>query len=95
MTKSDFMERGNVEMATHVPLIRKSHVLVLHGDQDETIPVADAFLMKENLARSTLHILKGATHFFLTPEEVKDVVKAVTEYLTESSLPTEMGAGGI
>lgn len=78
--KADYNERGNVDMSA-VSGIKRSHVLVLHGDQDETIPVEDAGALAAALPNSSVRILKGASHFFLMPEEVEAVVSAVAEYL--------------
>ncbi|CAN0556870.1 unnamed protein product, partial [Ectocarpus sp. 8 AP-2014] len=50
---------------------RRSKVLTIHGTEDETIPVADAYEFDKVLPNNELVVVEGATHRFATePEQV-------------------------
>jgi pimeloyl-ACP methyl ester carboxylesterase len=56
--------------------IKASQVHLIHGDSDETIPVADAHTFHEHLPDSTLDIIAGGTHSFRTVQEGQDLLIA-------------------
>jgi pimeloyl-ACP methyl ester carboxylesterase len=56
--------------------IKASKLHLIHGDSDETIPVADAHTFHEHLPTSTLDIIAGGTHSFRTIQEGQDLLIA-------------------
>ena len=56
-------------------------MLVVHGDQDEVIPVSEAYLAQEtNPKRVTLHIVDGGDHMFSKPAQQQQVSQTVTDW---------------
>ncbi|KAJ1419351.1 Alpha/Beta hydrolase protein [Ochromonadaceae sp. CCMP2298] len=56
-------------------------VLLLHGTEDELIPVADATLYGEQRASMQLCIVEGARHAFRGKKPLKQLLTTVTEFL--------------
>jgi pimeloyl-ACP methyl ester carboxylesterase len=57
--------------------------LVLHGDEDELNPTANAALLADRIPGARLHVIAGARHAYF--EEYRDVAgPAVREFLTET-----------
>jgi pimeloyl-ACP methyl ester carboxylesterase len=56
--------------------VKASKVHLIHGDADETIPVADAQIFHKHLPASTLDIIAGGTHSFRTVQEGQDLLIA-------------------
>lgn len=57
--------------------------LVIHGDRDAIVPVANARVLKERIPRAELYILRGAGHLF-TFEFPEASATAVVEFLTKA-----------
>ncbi|CAM9647621.1 unnamed protein product [Ectocarpus fasciculatus] len=68
--------------------ITRSKVLTIHGTEDETIPVADAYEFDKVLANNELVVVEGATHRFATEPEQLQVMKALNRYLEEAEEPS-------
>jgi 3-oxoadipate enol-lactonase len=60
----------------------KAPTLVLHGDQDVLVPVANARALKERIPGAELRIVRGAGHLF-TFEFPEESAAAVVEFLTK------------
>jgi putative redox protein len=59
-------------------------VLVLHGDQDEVVPVAEAYELHENLPESKrLEIFTATDHRFSDPATMQRAMTAALEWLTQ------------
>ena len=54
--------------------------LVLHGDDDPLVPVANARYMAKMIKRSRLHVVPGAGHLFLL-DQPDEAVEAVESFL--------------
>jgi len=80
VTREDVIERESTSMQ-RVAEIKNSHVLTIHGDHDETIPVADAYTFGQHIQGMKLVIVTGGSHFFLSDPEVQAVKTAVTAFL--------------
>lgn len=64
-------------------------MLTIHGKDDETIPVADAYEFDRVLPNNELVIVDGATHRFATaPEQIK-VIEALAPYVGVHPSTTE------
>ena len=61
----------------------KTPTLVIHGDRDVLVPVANANVLKERIPGAELHIVKGAAHLF-TFEFPEESAAAVVEFLTKA-----------
>lgn len=67
---------------------RRSKVLTIHGTEDETIPVADAYEFDKVLPNNELVVVEGATHRFATEPEQVEVMKALNRYLEKAEGPS-------
>ncbi len=71
--------KNNEERYNPLKRIRELNVpvLIVHGDSDETVPVEDAFRLKEANPSVELQIIKGGTHTFggKHPYEENDLVE--------------------
>ncbi|CAM9121322.1 unnamed protein product, partial [Ectocarpus fasciculatus] len=81
INKSDFEELAALDMKKTAAAITRSKVLTVHGTEDETIPVADAYEFDKVLLNNELVIVEGATHRFPTEPEQLEVMKALNRYL--------------
>lgn len=59
---------------------RRSKVLTIHGEEDETIPVEDAREFDRVLLNNDLVVIEGATHRFATEPEQRKVMEAIAPY---------------
>jgi pimeloyl-ACP methyl ester carboxylesterase len=57
--------------------------LVIHGDRDVLVPLANAKVLKDRIPAAELHIVKGAGHLF-TFEFPEESAAAVVEFLTKA-----------
>ena len=54
----------------------KGPVLILHGDEDDTVPLADSESMAVRYADCELAVMRGETHHFdRHPEEMQDLIR--------------------
>ena len=59
--------------------------LVIHGDRDALVPVANAYVLKDRIPGAELHILEGAGHLF-TFEFPEESAAAVVQFLTKAPI---------
>lgn len=64
-------------------VLRNAKVLTIHGEEDETIPVADAHEFDRHVAQHELVIVEGAGHSFLRDPERAAVIEALGRYLED------------
>jgi hypothetical protein len=58
--------------------------LIVHGDADEDVPVAQSMRLTQSLAgKSSLIILPGADHHFSHPEHFQEMTRRIAEWLAE------------
>ncbi|CAB1119634.1 unnamed protein product [Ectocarpus sp. CCAP 1310/34] len=88
INKSDFEERAALNMKKTAASITRSKVLTIHGTEDETIPVADAYEFDKVLPNNELVVVEGATHRFATEPEQVEVMKALNRYLEKAEGPS-------
>ncbi|CBJ26067.1 conserved unknown protein [Ectocarpus siliculosus] len=88
INKSDFEERAALNMKKTAASITRSKVLTIHGTEDETIPVADAYEFDKVLPNNELVVVEGATHRFATEPEQVEVMKALNRYLEKAEEPS-------
>ena len=54
----------------------KGPVLIIHGDQDDTVPPEDSRKAAEQYANAELAVMKGETHHFdMHPEEMQEIIR--------------------
>jgi alpha-beta hydrolase superfamily lysophospholipase len=58
-------------------------VLLLHGEDDEVIPVQDALALKAARESTTLKICPGARHAFSGKVATRFLIKTVTDWVAE------------
>jgi pimeloyl-ACP methyl ester carboxylesterase len=61
----------------------KAPTLVIHGDRDAIVPVANAYVLKERIPGAEIHIVPGAGHLF-TFEAPEEAAAAVVEFLSKA-----------
>jgi len=69
------------------PLLRnfKGKALIIHGDKDRSVPVAEAFVYKKVLGpRATSRILKGADHTYNRKDWEKIVLETTAKWLKKN-----------
>ena len=73
---------------TTLPFIRRirAKTLILMGDNDHIVPVANGHILKVMLKRSELKILKGAGHLFLLTRRDK-TIEHIREFFGEPEMP--------
>ena len=59
-----FANRHRLDIAHNVRRRLKQPLLIIHGDDDETVPVAAAHLLQKLRPDAVLHLVPGATHMF-------------------------------
>ena len=59
--------------------------LVIHGDRDVLVPVANAYVLKDRIPDAELHIVQGAGHLF-TFEFPEESAATVVEFLTKAPI---------
>ncbi len=59
-----FANRLRLDIAHNVRRRLKQPLLIIHGDDDETVPVAAAHLLQKLRPDAVLHLVPGATHMF-------------------------------
>ena len=60
--------------------------LVIHGDRDVLVPVANAYVLKNRILDAELHIVQGAGHLF-TFEFPEESAATVVQFLTKAPIP--------
>ncbi|MGZ8426894.1 MAG: alpha/beta hydrolase family protein, partial [Candidatus Binatia bacterium] len=66
--------------------VRRIHcpVLIIHGDADKVVPVAEAYELHESLiAQKRLSIFKDNDHRFWTPFAMRKAMTEALDWLTE------------
>ncbi len=54
----------------------KGPVLIIHGDQDDTVPPEDSCKAAEQYANAELAVMRGETHHFdMHPEEMQEIIR--------------------
>lgn len=81
--------KGQMEALKRINLEKKictisQKVLIIHGDQDNIVPLESGKLLSYKIQRSEMFILKGAGHFFWLTHQ-KDVVHKIESFLNEMS----------
>ncbi|MFH1400960.1 MAG: prolyl oligopeptidase family serine peptidase, partial [Nanoarchaeota archaeon] len=56
--------------------------LIIHGDKDEAVPIAQSQKTASLLAHGKLHIIAGADHHFRPKDHFDEVIKTTTTFLT-------------
>jgi len=71
-----------------IPFIRriKAKTLILMGEKDHIVPVANGSILKVLLKRSTLKILKGAGHLFLLTRRDR-TIELIRDFFEEPEVP--------
>lgn len=72
-----------ISMSLASGVLRNAKVLTIHGEEDETIPVADAQEFDRHVAQHELVIVEGAGHSFLRDPERAAVIEALGRYLED------------
>jgi pimeloyl-ACP methyl ester carboxylesterase len=62
----------------------KMPALVLAGDDDPSVPVANARLLAARLPNATLHVIRGGGHLFLL-DQPEDAVPVIERFLVSRS----------
>ena len=73
---------------TSLPFIRflKMPTLVMMGDRDRIVPIANGHILNKALPNSALHVVKGGGHLFLVTKG-KESVDVIIDFLDELDMP--------
>mmetsp|Transcript_15137 Transcript_15137/g.23858 ORF Transcript_15137/g.23858 Transcript_15137/m.23858 type:complete len:316 (+) Transcript_15137:2-949(+) len=82
VTQQDFEERRQIDVSL-VQNIKRAKVLTIHGSEDATIPVADAYEWGNLIENHSLEVIEGASHSFRPPGELDAVAEAVAAFLRD------------
>ena len=78
----DLQERVNTDMASACSEIgSRVKVLIVHGTDDDTVPVKNGELYAQHLPDSQLELIEGADHVFSRPEHRQALIDKVTAFL--------------
>ena len=79
----DFDERMTIDMAEVCSRINpQTTVLTVHGDEDATIPIADAYSFSERLPGKKLIVIKGGNHNFSEKEHSDQLFQILVGFFT-------------
>lgn len=76
---------------TSLPFIRflKMPTLVMMGDRDRIVPLANGHILNKALPNSVLHIVEGGGHLFLVTKG-EETVGVISEFLDELDISAEV-----
>lgn len=81
VTRESLMDRLNINMLEEVKKIQEEcRVLTVHGTEDETIPVQDAYEFAKIIPNHKLHIINGANHCYTSHQA--ELASAVVDFIT-------------
>ncbi|KAK9711711.1 hypothetical protein K7432_007638 [Basidiobolus ranarum] len=88
VSQLDLTTKKNTDMSV-VKNIDKERVRVLsvHGEKDTTIPVEEVSMYDRLMGPEPYHevaIIKEATHFFRTPEELRELSKVIINWMNKN-----------
>jgi uncharacterized protein len=79
ISQSDIDERMKLDSSGCIGI--RSNVIIIHGDADKTVDVANAYRFAEIIPNSELHIVKGADHSFNGLRHIKELVALITSFV--------------
>ncbi|MEW6670717.1 MAG: alpha/beta fold hydrolase [Thermodesulfobacteriota bacterium] len=86
LSKDFFDDADTYDMLKVVDSIKKP-LLIVHGDQDEIVPVNEALeASRRNPAVTTLEIIQGADHMFSREDHRRQVASMVTDWFARQGL---------
>lgn len=59
--------------------------LIVHGDNDEDVPVSQSIRLSQEIADCDLEILEGADHKFSDPEQFREMVKIISDFIIKKA----------
>ncbi|MBL7160568.1 MAG: alpha/beta fold hydrolase [Candidatus Aenigmarchaeota archaeon] len=59
--------------------------LIIHGDQDETVPIEQSKKTSKNIRNCKLEIIQGANHRYTNPEHSKKLLQLVVDFIVSHS----------
>jgi pimeloyl-ACP methyl ester carboxylesterase len=62
--------------------------LVLHGDDDPIVPLANGQLLARRIPGATLQVIPGGGHLFLL-DQIDEVIPEIVSFLGEEEIPVE------
>lgn len=79
--------KGQMEALKKINLEKKictisQRVLIIHGDQDDIVPLESGILLSKKIPRSEICILKGAGHFFWLTHK-NEVIHRIESFLND------------
>jgi len=63
----------------------KIPTLIVHGDQDQSVPIEQSKKTCTLIENCTLEIIKGADHYFSKPEDKEKQLNLISEFIIEHS----------
>lgn len=75
----DFKNNNGYEAAKHI----KIPTIIVHGDEDEKVPVEQSIKTSKIIENCRLEIIKGADHLFTKMEDFNRVLELISEFIIE------------
>jgi len=75
----DYKNNNGYEVAKKI----KIPVLIVHGDQDKSIPVEQSKKTISILENGKLEIIKGASHYYSNPEYFDKMIKLISDFIID------------
>ena len=76
----DFKNNNGYEAAEKI----KIPTIIVHGDEDESVPVEQSIKTSQIIENCKLEIVKGADHRYTNPEDFEKMLKLLSEFIIES-----------
>ncbi len=78
----DVEEAKTLDMAQHCPSIKRTCVLLVHGEKDALVPVDASQSYVKVISGASLRLIPDGDHNFDQPGPAKEMIAAVVDFLT-------------
>lgn len=73
----DFKNNNGYEAAPRIEI----PTLIVHGDKDTIVPIEQSIKTSKLIKNCKLKIIEGADHIYTDPENAKEMIKTITEFI--------------
>ena len=79
-------ECQTLDMAQHCPGIKRTRVLLVHGEKDARVPLEAPRTYEKLIPGARVQLIPGGDHNFEQPGPGKDMIAAVVDFFTAESV---------
>lgn len=80
-----FVEDAQTHDVTSAVRVLRAPILVVHGSEDEVVPLTDAHDIATAARNASLYIVDGADHRFSNPQHLRPTMNLIADFLVEHS----------